>query len=290
MVADEGFDGRVVVVRNAGLNIESDLCGGAFVEIGAGETGTTSSRPRSSAAGSASRPSPGIPGTVGRDPDPERRRLRPGDQPDPRPRAHLGPQAPRLPHLRRLRVQLRLPHQPLQAGSRPPGRGQRDLPVPARRPRRSGPVRRAGQRARRGDRCSGPPPATCARPCWTCVAARRWCSTPRTTTPGAPAPSSPTRSSPPGSVPDGAPAWPHGRRTGQDERGVADRAAGFTKGYGNDRVRLSSRHTLAITNRAGPPRASCSTWPARSATGCDERFGIDAGQRAGAGELLALSG
>ena len=37
VVADEGFDGRVVVVRNAGLRSEGDTCGGAFVEIGAGE-------------------------------------------------------------------------------------------------------------------------------------------------------------------------------------------------------------------------------------------------------------
>ncbi len=38
VVADEGYDGRVVVVRNTGLTNESDLCGGAFVEIGAGES------------------------------------------------------------------------------------------------------------------------------------------------------------------------------------------------------------------------------------------------------------
>ncbi|MCW2762052.1 MAG: UDP-N-acetylenolpyruvoylglucosamine reductase, partial [Marmoricola sp.] len=37
VVADEGFDGRVVVVRNGGLRTESDTCGGAYVEAGAGE-------------------------------------------------------------------------------------------------------------------------------------------------------------------------------------------------------------------------------------------------------------
>ena len=37
VVADEGYAGRVVVVRNGGLTVEADQCGGAFVEIGAGE-------------------------------------------------------------------------------------------------------------------------------------------------------------------------------------------------------------------------------------------------------------
>ena len=37
VVADEGYDGRVVLIRNGGITEESDLCGGAYVEIGAGE-------------------------------------------------------------------------------------------------------------------------------------------------------------------------------------------------------------------------------------------------------------
>ena len=38
VVADEGFAGRVVVVRNEGVRVEADTCGGAFVEVGAGES------------------------------------------------------------------------------------------------------------------------------------------------------------------------------------------------------------------------------------------------------------
>ena len=38
VVADEEYAGRVVVVRNRGLRDEGDLCGGAFVEFGAGES------------------------------------------------------------------------------------------------------------------------------------------------------------------------------------------------------------------------------------------------------------
>ena len=36
VVADDGFEGRVVLVRNTGLRVEADTCGGAYVEIGAG--------------------------------------------------------------------------------------------------------------------------------------------------------------------------------------------------------------------------------------------------------------
>jgi len=37
VVADEGYDGRVVLIRNVGLRVEADQCGGAYVEVGAGE-------------------------------------------------------------------------------------------------------------------------------------------------------------------------------------------------------------------------------------------------------------
>jgi len=37
VVADEGFDGRVVVVCYIGLCSEGDICGGVYVEIGVGE-------------------------------------------------------------------------------------------------------------------------------------------------------------------------------------------------------------------------------------------------------------
>ena len=37
VVADEGYDGRVVLIRNLGVRVEADQCGGAYVEVGAGE-------------------------------------------------------------------------------------------------------------------------------------------------------------------------------------------------------------------------------------------------------------
>jgi UDP-N-acetylmuramate dehydrogenase len=37
LVADEGFDGRVVAVRTTGLAVDADACGGALVRVAAGE-------------------------------------------------------------------------------------------------------------------------------------------------------------------------------------------------------------------------------------------------------------
>jgi len=50
-------------------------------------------------------------------------------------------------------------------------------------------------------------------------------------------------------LPDGAPAWeqPDGRF--KTSAAWLIERAGFTKGYGNERARLSTKHTLAVTNR-----------------------------------------
>jgi UDP-N-acetylmuramate dehydrogenase len=56
---------------------------------------------------------------------------------------------------------------------------------------------------------------------------------------------------PPGDVPQGAPAWPQPDGLVKTSAAWLIEHAGFARGYGNDRVRLSSRHTLALTNRGG---------------------------------------
>ena len=50
-------------------------------------------------------------------------------------------------------------------------------------------------------------------------------------------------------VPDGAPAWPQPDGTVKTSAAWLIEHAGFAKGYGNDRVGLSTKHTLALTNR-----------------------------------------
>lgn len=47
--------------------------------------------------------------------------------------------------------------------------------------------------------------------------------------------------------------------------------AGFTKGYGTGPARISTKHTLALTNRGAPRPRTSSPWPARSGTASTPR-------------------
>ena len=79
-------------------------------------------------------------------------------------------------------------------------------------------------------------------------------------------------------VPEGAPRWeqPDGR-TKTSAAWLIERA-GFGKGYGLDlgsgRVSLSTKHTLALTNRGGATTAELLELAARVRDGVRERFGI----------------
>jgi UDP-N-acetylmuramate dehydrogenase len=53
----------------------------------------------------------------------------------------------------------------------------------------------------------------------------------------------------PESVPEGAPSYDQGDGTVKTSAAWLIQAAGFTKGYGRDGVAVSSKHTLALTNR-----------------------------------------
>ncbi len=50
--------------------------------------------------------------------------------------------------------------------------------------------------------------------------------------------------------------------------------AGFTKGYGNERVALSTKHTLALTNRGGASTADLLTLAGEVRAGVHDRFGV----------------
>jgi UDP-N-acetylmuramate dehydrogenase len=75
-------------------------------------------------------------------------------------------------------------------------------------------------------------------------------------------------------VPEGAPAWP------QADGGVKTSAAwlieraGFGKGYGEGAVRLSTKHTLALTNRGGATTADLLVLAREIRDGVQHRFGI----------------
>ena len=53
----------------------------------------------------------------------------------------------------------------------------------------------------------------------------------------------------PAAIPSGAPAWPQPDGRVKTSAAWLIENAGFAKGYGNDRVSLSTKHTLALTNR-----------------------------------------
>ena len=92
----------------------------------------------------------------------------------------------------------------------------------------------------------------------------------------------------PEQVPEGAPAWPADGGVKTSAAWLIEHA-GFAKGYGNDRVSLSTKHTLAITNRGvghhRRPAAPGPRAPRRRGGGVRHH----PGQRAGAGRLLALT-
>jgi UDP-N-acetylmuramate dehydrogenase len=78
----------------------------------------------------------------------------------------------------------------------------------------------------------------------------------------------------PGLVPEGAPAWP--QPDGRVKTGAAwlIEHAGFDKGYGNGAARLSTKHTLALTNRGEATAADLLALAREVRDGVEQRFGI----------------
>jgi UDP-N-acetylmuramate dehydrogenase len=76
-------------------------------------------------------------------------------------------------------------------------------------------------------------------------------------------------------LPEGSPAWPQ-----PDGRVKASAAwlierSGFTKGYGNELVSLSTKHTLALTNRGDARTADLVHLAREVRDGVRDRFGIE---------------
>lgn len=77
-------------------------------------------------------------------------------------------------------------------------------------------------------------------------------------------------------VPEAArecPQWVTDGRTKLSAAWLIERA-GFPRGYGNERVRLSTKHTLALTNRGGASTADLLALAAEIRAGVENRFGI----------------
>ncbi len=78
----------------------------------------------------------------------------------------------------------------------------------------------------------------------------------------------------PDAVPEGAPAWPQPDGSVKTSAAWLIEHAGFGKGYGTGPVRLSTKHTLALTNRGEGTTADLLALAREVRDGVRARFGI----------------
>ena len=77
------------------------------------------------------------------------------------------------------------------------------------------------------------------------------------------------------SAPDGAPTWPEADGRVKTSAAWLIERAGFHRGYGDGRVGISAKHTLALVNRGGATTAELMALAREIAAGVRARFGID---------------
>jgi UDP-N-acetylmuramate dehydrogenase len=78
----------------------------------------------------------------------------------------------------------------------------------------------------------------------------------------------------PGRLPEGAPSWPQTGGLVKTSAAWLIESAGFGKGYGDGAARLSTKHTLALTNRGGATTADLLDLAREIRDGVEQRFGI----------------
>lgn len=76
-------------------------------------------------------------------------------------------------------------------------------------------------------------------------------------------------------VPDGAPSWPQPDGSVKTSAAWLIEHAGFGRGHGTERAALSTKHTLALTNRGGATAADVVALAREVRDGVRARFGID---------------
>jgi UDP-N-acetylmuramate dehydrogenase len=273
VVADEGFAGRVVVVRNTGLSSEADLCGGAFVEIGAGENWDDVVATAVDRGWVGIEALSGIPGTTGATPiqnvgaygqeiSQTLARVRTWDRLLKGVRTFaavdcgFGYRTSRFKQDPGRHVVLSVTFQfplgdlgaPVQYAELA---GALGIEIGERAPSRE--IREAVLDLRRSKGMVLDPDDH-----------DTWSTGSFFTNPIVPA----------SAVPDGAPTWPQDDGLVKTSAAWLIERAGFAKGHGNDRVRLSSRHTLALTNRGGASTADLLSLAREIRDGVEQRFGI----------------
>ena len=273
VVADEGYAGRVVLIRNGGITEESDLCGGAYVEIGAGENwdDVVATAVRKGWLGIEALS--GIPGTTGATPI---QNVGAYGQEVAQTVARVRTWDRKLRGIRTFAADECAFGYRTSRFKKDPGRfvvlsttfqfQLGDLGPPVRYAELASALGIAiGERA----------PAHDVREAVLDLRRRKamvldpadhdtWSTGSFFTNPIVPA----------DVVPEGAPTWPQPDGLVKTSAAWLIEQTGFTKGYGNDRVRLSSRHTLAITNRGGATTAELLALAREIQVGVQERFGI----------------
>ena len=78
----------------------------------------------------------------------------------------------------------------------------------------------------------------------------------------------------PDAVPEGAPAWPQPDGAVKTSAAWLIEHAGFDKGHGNELASLSTKHTLAVTNRGSASTADLLALAREIRDGVEKRFGI----------------
>jgi UDP-N-acetylmuramate dehydrogenase len=78
----------------------------------------------------------------------------------------------------------------------------------------------------------------------------------------------------PDRVPEGAPAWPQPDGSVKTSAAWLIERSGFGKGYGEGAARLSTKHTLALTNRGDATTADLLALARELRDGVEARFGI----------------
>jgi UDP-N-acetylmuramate dehydrogenase len=79
---------------------------------------------------------------------------------------------------------------------------------------------------------------------------------------------------PAGRLPEGAPAWPQPDGRVKTSAAWLIERAGFGKGYGDGEARVSTKHTLALTNRGKATTEELLTLAREIRNGVESRFGI----------------
>ena len=75
-------------------------------------------------------------------------------------------------------------------------------------------------------------------------------------------------------MPEGAPGWPQPDGRVKTSAAWLIERAGFSKGYGDGRARLSTKHTLALTNRGDATTAELLGLAREIRDGVEAAYGI----------------